>query len=56
MTMTEPNRVATFNDADLVPTPAQQAMAEQRLAEMLANPSICMTEEEFDDFLDNLEI
>jgi len=54
MTIGEP-QLDFLHDDDFLPTPAQQAMAEQRLAEMLANPSMCMTEEEFDDFLDNLE-
>jgi len=47
MTMTEPQIEALQDDDGFLPTPAQQALAEQRLAEMIANPSMCMTGDEF---------
>lgn len=42
MAIAEPlPRLSHFEDDGPVPTPAQQALAEQRLAEMIADPSSC---------------
>jgi len=52
MTMTEPQIEALQDDDDFLPTPAQQALAEQRLAEMIANPEICISGEDLIAYLE----
>jgi len=41
MALIEPTEIVDFEDIEMLPTSAQQALAEQRLAEMINDPSTC---------------
>lgn len=52
MTMTEP-QLDALQDDECLPTPAQQALAEQRLAEMIADPDASESVESLIAFLES---